>query len=225
MKTFAIIPAAGKGIRSGSTAPKQYMKFGGKELIVHTLEVFQKNLLVDGIIISSESTFFKQLWEIKEKYKFTKVKQIVEGGRERQDSVYNALVSLPAEDQDLIIVHDAARPLLPSGILTDAIKTAREKGNALVCVKVSDTLVKADEIVDYYVNREGIYYVQTPQIFKYIDLFNAMKNAYEENFYGTDESMLIKRMNQDIYVVEGSLINFKVTTNSDIELLKNLLKK
>ena len=170
MKTFAIIPAGGKGIRSGSAAPKQYLKFGGKELIAYTLDVFQKNKLVDEIIVSSESTYFTLLWAIKEKYKITKAKQIVEGGKERQDSVYNALKSLNAEENDLVIVHDAARPLLPSGILTEAIKTAKVKGNALVCVKVSDTLVKADEVVDYYVNREGIYYVQTPQIFKFIDL-------------------------------------------------------
>jgi len=225
VKTFAIIPAGGKGIRGGSAAPKQYLKFGGKELIAYTLDVFQKNRLVDEIIISSESTYFTLLWAIKEKYKFTKVKQIVEGGRERQDSVYNALKSLNAEDEDLVIVHDAARPLLPSDILTEAIKTAKEKSNALVCVKVSDTLVKADDVVDYYVNREGIYYVQTPQIFRYIDLLNAMISAYENNFYGTDESMLIKRMNQDVHIVEGSFINFKVTTKSDIDLLQNILKK
>jgi 2-C-methyl-D-erythritol 4-phosphate cytidylyltransferase len=225
VKTFAIIPAGGKGIRGGSAAPKQYLKFGGKELIAYTLDVFQKNKLVDEIIISSESTYFTLLWAIKEKYKFTKVKQIVEGGRERQDSVYNALKSLNAEDEDLVIVHDAARPLLPPDILTAAIKTAKVKGNALVCVKVSDTLVKADDVVDYYVNREGIYHVQTPQIFKFVDLINAMNSAYEDNFYGTDESMLIKRMSQDVYIVEGSLINFKVTTKSDIDLLKNILKK
>ena len=225
MKTYAIIPAGGKGIRSGLSAPKQYLKFSGKELIAYTLDIFQKNVLVDEIIISSESVYFKQLWDIKEKYKFVKVKQIVEGGKKRQDSVYNALISLPAEEEDLVIVHDAARPLLPQDILTEAIKTAKLKGSALVCLKVSDTLVKANEIVDYYVNREDIYYVQTPQIFKFIDLSNAMKKAYDENFYGTDESMLIKRTDQDIYIVEGSLFNFKVTTKSDIELLEKLLKK
>jgi len=225
VKTYAIIPAGGKGIRSGLSAPKQYLKFSGKELIAYTLDIFQKNVLVDEIIISSESVYFKQLWDIKEKYKFVKVKQIVEGGEKRQDSVYNALISLPAEEEDLVIVHDAARPLLPQDILTEAIKTAKLKGSALVCLKVSDTLVKADEIVDYYVNREDIYYVQTPQIFKFIDLSNAMKKAYDENFYGTDESMLIKRTDQDIYIVEGSLFNYKVTTKSDIELLEKLLKK
>lgn len=225
MKTYAIIPAGGKGIRSGLSAPKQYLKFAGKELIAYTIDIFQKNVLVDEITISSESIYFKLLWDIKEKYKFTKVKQIVEGGNERQDSVYNALISLPAEEEDLVIVHDAARPLLSRDILTEAIKTAKLKGSALVCLKVNDTLVKAVEVVDYYVNREDVYYVQTPQIFKFIDLLNAMKNAYEENFYGTDESMLIKKMNQDIYIVEGSLFNFKVTTKSDIELLEKLLKK
>ena len=225
MKTFAIIPAGGKGIRSGFAAPKQYLKFNGKELIVFTLEVFQKNKLVDKIIIAAERDYFPLLQKLVKKYKLTKVKQIVEGGNERQDSVYNALKSITADKNDLIIVHDAARPLLPSKILTGAISTAKEKGNALVCLKAKDTLVKGGNIVDSYIDREEIYHIQTPQIFKYKDLLDAMNKAYKENFYGTDESMLVKRTGKKIYIVEGSLLNFKVTTKPDIELFKSVLKK
>lgn len=222
MKVFAIIPAGGKGKRGGTETPKQYLRFHGKELIVCTLEVFQKNNFVNEIIIAAEPAYFSLLKEIKEKFRLTKISKIVEGGVERQDSVYNALNTINADDNDLVAVHDAARPLLPENILTNAIKIATEKGNALVCVKARDTLLKGDKIVKEYVDRTEMYYVQTPQIFRYEDLMKAMKKAYEKNFVGTDESMLIKELGININIVEGSMLNFKVTTATDIEMLNKL---
>lgn len=222
MRVYAVIPAGGKGKRGGTETPKQYLKFHGKELIAYTLEVFQKNKLVDEIIISAEPSYFSLLEEIKKKFNLTKISKFVEGGEERQDSVYNALKSTNANDDDLIAVHDAARPLLPDYILTRAINTAKEKGNALVCLKARDTLLKGDKIVKEYVDRTEMYYVQTPQIFKNIDLMKAMKKAYEKNFIGTDESMLVKQLGIDINIVEGSMLNFKVTTMTDIEIYERL---
>jgi len=223
MKTYVIIPAAGKGVRSGFSAPKQYLKIRGKELIVYTLEVFQKCKFVDEIIISADPFYFNVLQKIKIKYRLTKIKSIIEGGKQRQDSVYNALLTIKAEPDDLIVVHDAARPLLPNEILNNAIITAREKGSALVCVKAKDTLIKGDDFVDDYISRDEIYYVQTPQIFSYKEIKKAMDKAYSQNFYGTDESILVKRIGKRINIVEGSLINFKVTTESDLELLKKIV--
>ena len=232
MNVFVVIPASGKGKRSGTETPKQYLKFHGKELIVYTLEVFQKNNLVDEIIISAEKEYFPLLNEIKRKFNLTKISMIVEGGEERQDSVYNALKAIKTEgassddyarlNDDLILVHDAARPLLPDNILTKAINTAKEKGNALVCLKARDTLLKGDQLVSEYIDRSEMYYVQTPQIFKYGDLMKAMKKAYEKNFIGTDESMLIKELGIDINIVEGSMLNFKVTTATEIEMFEKL---
>lgn len=222
MRVFAVIPAGGKGKRSGTETPKQYLKFHGKELISFTLEVFQKNNLVDEVIIAAEPTYFSLLEEIKKKYNLTKISKIVEGGKERQDSVFNALKSLNANDDDLVAVHDAARPLLPDNILTNAIKVAEAKGNALVCLKAKDTLLKGDKIVKEYIDRNKMYYVQTPQIFKYKDLMKAMKKAYEKNFIGTDESMLVKELGIDINIVEGSMLNFKITTVADIEMFEKL---
>ena len=224
MKTFAIIPAAGKGKRSGQAIPKQYLKFSNKELIVYTLEAFQKNKLVDEIIIAAHPDYLALLEKIKKKYKLTKISKIVKGGKERQDSVYNALLSIDADKNDLMAVHDAARPLLPQKILTDAILTARKKGNALVCIKAKDTLVKGTDIVETYIDRENVFYVQTPQVFRYNDLMRAMEMAYATDFYATDESMLIKNLGLKINIVEGSLSNFKVTTEDDLHFLKKCLK-
>lgn len=222
MKAIAIIPAGGKGKRSGFSAPKQYLKFRGKELIVYTLEVFQKNDLVDEIVVSAEPAYFTLFNKLIKDYNLSKVKNIVEGGEERQDSVNSALNSIAANDDDLIAVHDAARPLLPEDVLTNAINTAREKGNALVCIKARDTLLKGERTVKEYFDRKEIYYVQTPQIFPYKILKKAMKKAYERNFIGTDESMLVKELGVEINIVEGSMFNFKVTTMTDIEMFEKL---
>ena len=224
MKTIAIIPAGGKGIRSGTAAPKQYLKFNDKELIVYTLDIFQKNELIDEIIISVEGNYINLLNDLKEKYNLSKISKIVEGGNTRQDSVYNALKSLTdISANDLIAVHDAARPLLPQEVLTEAVQTAKQKGNALVCIKAKDTLIKGNEVVESYLDRDEVYYVQSPQIFSYSILMKAIKNAYENNFIGTDESMLVRRKSEKVNIVEGSVYNFKVTTSDDIEMFERLV--
>lgn len=226
MKVYAIIPAGGKGKRSGVNPPKQYLKINGKELIVYTLETFQKCSLVDRIIIPAEPLYFNKLKRLVTKYKLSKVVSIVEGGRERQDSVYNALCSLSSpSSNDLVAVHDAARSLLPASVLISALITAKKKGNALVCIKAKDTLVKGKTKVEEYLNRDEVYYVQTPQIFKYKDLKKAMDKAYKGNYYGTDESMLVSRIGIKTNIVEGSVFNFKVTSKDDIELVKRILSR
>ncbi len=230
MKVIAIIPAGGKGLRVGSAnkngiaTPKQYLKINGVEIIVYTLTTFQKNRLINSIIVAAEPDYFDLLVHLTKKYKLNKVKLIVEGGETRQHSVYNALLSSNAYNDDLIVVHDAARALLPGNILTNAILTAKQKDNALVCIKAKDTLIKAKKYVNEYLDRNEVYYVQTPQIFRYKDLLKAMNKAFKENFIGTDESMLVKNIGRKINLVEGSIFNFKITTKEDIQLFKKLIK-
>jgi 2-C-methyl-D-erythritol 4-phosphate cytidylyltransferase len=218
------MPASGKGIRSGFTKPKQFVKVKGKELIIYSLETFQKNKLVDEIIVSADAVYFKLLEKQKQKYHLNKLTHIVEGGKERQDSVYKALSSVSAGKNDLIIVHDAVRPLLPEKILTNAIKTAEKKGNAVVCIKGNNTLIRGKIYVEEYIQRESVFYVQTPQIFRFVDLMKAMEKAYRENFYATDESMLVKRLGKKVNITEGSNLNFKVTTKEDFQLFKSLVQ-
>jgi len=223
MRIVAVIPAGGKGTRSGFNNPKQYLKIKGKELITYTLEVLQKNRSVDEIIISADPFYFKLLNKIKKKYSFSKLSGIVKAGKERQDSVYNGLNSLSASSGDLILVHDAVRPLLPAKILSDAIKTAIEKGNTVVCLKAKDTLIRGSDWVEKYLDRDEVCYVQTPQIFEYSLLKKAMDKAFKDKFRGTDESMLVRRLNEKINIVEGSVFNFKVTSQEDIKLLSKLI--
>ncbi len=225
MKTIAIIPAGGKGLRSGFTAPKQYQKFFGKELIAYTLQIFQQSKQIDEIIVSVEKSYFKLLQELKVKNNFNKISKVVEGGKKRQSSVYNALLNCNANDDDLIVVHDAARPLLPHKVLTNAISAAKQKGNAVVCLKAKDTLVNGNQVVDSYIDRDEVYYVQTPQIFPFSVLVKAMDDAYKDKFTGTDESVLVKKMGEKVNIVEGSVFNFKITTADDAKLFEMILQK
>ena len=223
MKTIAVIPAGGKGVRSGIATPKQYLKFNDKELIVYTLAIFQQNEMTDEIIISAEGDYINLLNNLKEKYNFSKISKVVKGGNTRQDSVYNALKSMETVSENvLVVVHDAVRPLLPQNVLTNAIETAKQKGNALVCIKAKDTLVKGNQVVETYFDRDEVYYVQTPQIFLYSVLMKAMENAYENNYIGTDESMLVRQIGEKVNIVEGSVYNFKVTTAEDVEMFEAL---
>jgi 2-C-methyl-D-erythritol 4-phosphate cytidylyltransferase len=224
MKCIAVIPAGGKGLRSGLATPKQYLKVNGKEIIVYTLQTFQKNKLINKILIAAEPEYFPLLLKLVKKYKLNKVKLIVEGGSTRQHSVLNAVLAAEAGDNDLLIVHDAARALMPNDVLTNAIISAKKNGNALVCIKAKDTLIKGKKSVEEYLNRDEVYYVQTPQIFKYKELKRALDKAHKEEFVGTDESMLIKRTGKKVNIVEGSVFNFKITTKEDVELLRRLVK-
>jgi 2-C-methyl-D-erythritol 4-phosphate cytidylyltransferase len=223
MKIVAIIPSGGIGSRITSPIPKQYVKVLGKELIAYTLQIFQNCNLVDEIIIPAQQSYFDLLNNIKRKYRLDKIINIIEGGKERQDSVYNGLKYLSLNDDDLVVVHDAARPLLSLQLLENSIIEAKKYDSIVVAKKVSDTLIKGRAIVDKYLDRTNIYYAQTPQIFRYKILLEAFNLAIKNNFCGTDESMLVKNANFDIRIVDGETLNFKVTTRSDLELLEHIL--
>ncbi len=222
MMTTAIIPAAGTGSRSGLNIPKQFIQFSGKELIVYTLERFQSCKEVDNIILAASKESINFLGELAKKYDITKITQIVEGGAQRQDSVYSALSSLPESYRGLVAVHDAARPLIPIEVLSAGIRYAAKKGSALFAMKAKDTLIQKSDNGIEYLNRDNVYQVQTPQIFRYPELKHAFDLAYSQGFYGTDESMLMKNAGYKFEIFDGSVFSFKVTGPDDVELFRLL---
>ena len=223
MKICAIIPSGGIGSRFNSPIPKQYIKVLGKELIVYTLQTFQNCEEIDEIIIPAHESYFDLLNLIKKENNFSKISKIVHGGKERQDSVYNGVIAGDFEANDLIAVHDAARPLLSKTLLEKAINLARNFDSVVVGIKARDTLFNAEDIVSNYIDRSKIYYAQTPQIFRYRILKKAFDLAIEKGFSGTDESMLVKNAGFDIKVVDGEFENFKITSKSDLETFEKLV--
>jgi 2-C-methyl-D-erythritol 4-phosphate cytidylyltransferase len=224
MKVYAVIPSGGVGSRTSNPLPKQYVKFSGKEIIAYTLEVFQNSSFIDEIIVAAQQEFFGLLVSIKERYNLTKLKNPVEGGVERQHSVLNAVRSLNAEADDIIVVHDAVRPLLSSEILDNVIRTALDFGSSIVALKAKDTLIKGDSEISSYIDRNEVYYVQTPQVFRYKIFIEAAKKAEENNFLGTDESMLVYNSNYPIKIVTGSSFNFKITSDDDMKMFDSIIK-
>jgi 2-C-methyl-D-erythritol 4-phosphate cytidylyltransferase len=224
MRTYAIIPSGGSGKRTESDLPKQYLKFNDKELLAYSLEVFQTCSEIDEIIIAARPEYFDLIESIKSKYGFSKIAKIIEGGIERQDSVSNGLKSIAAEDDDIIVIHDAARPLLTKQILTESIQCALEHGSGVVAIKARDTLIHINtDDTKKYVDRENVYYIQTPQAFRHKILMNSLLIAENDNFYGTDESMLLNNAAYDFQIVEGKFENFKVTTESDLKLFEKIV--
>lgn len=228
MKTFVILPSGGEGKRFGGSLPKQYIKVFGKEILAHTVSVFENCGLIDEIVIAANENYFELINKLVKENNFRKPVKIVKGGKERQDSVFNALSSLPCSADDLIVVHDAVRPLLPQSVLEASLKSAKTFDNVVVAIKARDTLIEFDNFenlsVENYVDREKIFYAQTPQIFRFSILMDAMKKAQTEGFLGTDESMLVKRAGYEVKIVNGSSLNFKITTNEDLLLFDTLVR-
>jgi len=224
MKCIAIIPSGGIGSRFDSPIPKQFVKVLGKELIYYTLKTFQESPGIDEIIIPTHKSYFEVLQQIKEENNFSKISGIVKGGTERQDSVYNGLISRQFADEDLIVVHDAARPLLSQSLLEYSIESGKKYDSVVVAIKARDTLLEAEDKVIDYIDRSRVYYAQTPQIFRYSILYDAFKSAIKNNFYATDESMLVKNSGFNVKVVDGEYSNFKITTISDMKTFEKIIK-
>jgi len=223
MKTFAIIPSAGVGKRFNSRLPKQFMKINGIEILVHTLLKFQKARNVDEIIIASHKNFIDKTERLVRRYNISKVKNIVVGGKERQDSVYEALKSIKASSNDLICVHDAVRPLISSKEIDELIDFARKKKSVIAAKKAIDTIKTGNKIVETTLDRNRIWLVQTPQIFTYQILKKAFDKAFEENFYGTDEASLVEKLGVQIYFYQIKSENRKITLQEDFFFARHFL--
>ena len=228
MKRIAIIPSGGKGKRVGNTTPKQYINVCGKEVIAYTLETFNSSPLIDEIIIPAEKKYFNLLKNIKTKYSLHKITKIIEGGNERQDSVFNALSSIntsASEDNLQIIIHDAARPLLSKEILARAIFESETSDNVAVALKSKDTLCYGfNNKIDSYVDRTNLFQIQTPQIFRYKTLMKSFDYAKKTNFNATDDTSIVKHFGKLVHIVEGSTLNFKITDKNDLELFKFIIE-
>ncbi|MGK9476570.1 2-C-methyl-D-erythritol 4-phosphate cytidylyltransferase [Melioribacter sp. OK-6-Me] len=224
-KVIAIIPAGGTGKRLKSSVPKQFIRVNGKEIIAYTLHKFQKSSIISEIIVATHKDYITQLKEIKDKYSFDKLKKIITGGSERQYSVYYALNSIDdAFDEDIVIVHDAVRPLVTDNILISSVDAAKKFGCFVTAIKAKDTLIEGEGFVNSYLDRSKYYYAQTPQGARYGIFKEAFEKAAKENFLGTDESMLFYRNGNKVKIVEGSSLNFKITTEDDLKLFELLLK-
>ncbi len=218
MKTSAIIAAAGSSSRF-QQGQKLLQDLNGKMVIERTLETFNNHPMIVEIVICTSENIIDEIKKITKNY--PKVKKVILGGAQRQDSVLNGLKEL--DNPDFVAIHDGARPLITSEIITNTIKKAIEYGHATCAVQVKDTIkkVKGEKIVKT-IDRQELWQVQTPQVFKYKEILAAHVKFQGKNF--TDDTLLIEEIGKSVYIVNGCYKNIKITTPEDIYIARVLDK-
>lgn len=227
MKTGVIIVAGGKGTRIGGNVKKQYLTLNGKEILAHTIEAFEKVGVIDEIVlvVGQEDLEYVET-AIVHQYGYQKVTQIVAGGKERKDSVWNGICALK-EHTDYIMVHDGARPFIKEKEIRACLEAARKEGAALVAVPVKDTIkqVNTSGMVVGTPERSTLWAVQTPQTFAKSLLVEAHLYGQQEALEATDDAMLVEAIGHGVWVVEGDYTNIKITTPEDLVIGEVFIRK
>jgi 2-C-methyl-D-erythritol 4-phosphate cytidylyltransferase len=222
---WAIIPAAGIGSRMQADRPKQYLSMAGKTVLEHTLDCFINNPQITAtyIAIANDDLYWPTLGLQGREGLF-----MVNGGQERCHSVFNALLHLlpNADENDWVLVHDAARPCLRKDDIDYLIETlAQDPVGGLLAMPVRDTMKRAgiDGRVDGTVDRVHLWHALTPQMFRVGELFRAIKSALDQNSLITDEASAIELAGKQPCLVEGHADNIKITQPEDLSLAEFFL--
>ena len=218
-KVAVIVVAAGEGRRFGS--PKHRALLAGKTVLEWTLGRFNDHPQVHEIILVLKNTVQEKDYRAK----FSKIYAVTRGGAERQDSVLSGFQEVLPERIDLVLVHDAARPLVSRDLIARIIQAASERGAAVPVISLEDTVkrIQGDKVLET-VNRNELGRVQTPQGFRYPILEAALEKASDDNFYATDEASLVERLGKEVAVVRGESCNIKITTPEDLKVAEVLLE-
>jgi 2-C-methyl-D-erythritol 4-phosphate cytidylyltransferase len=216
-----VIVAGGTGSRMKSDKPKQFLALNGLPVIIHTLKKFLDFDASVQLIVVVHKDYLEHLRNSLTQHLPAATVRLTEGGATRFDSVYNGLKMI--KDPDAIVaIHDAARPLVSVETIRLCFETAALKGNAIPSVPVSESLRHVAGTENKAVNREDYRVIQTPQCFRYADIFNAFSKPYQSSF--TDDATVLEASGQKINLVEGNLENIKITSPHDLLLAAALLK-
>ncbi|MCX7841772.1 MAG: 2-C-methyl-D-erythritol 4-phosphate cytidylyltransferase [Clostridia bacterium] len=214
----AVIVAAGKGSRMNTDINKQYLEIVDVPVLARTLRAFDECAFVTEIVLvvnEAEILYCKQ--NIVDRFGFNKVKCLVSGGRERQESVFKGLNEVDP-GCDVVFIHDGARPFIRQESLEACLDAALEHGAGCIAVPVKDTIkqVDADNFIAATPERSMLWAIQTPQVFKYDIILDAHKKAAQEGFRATDDAMLAERAGVKVKLVMGDYFNIKITTQEDL---------
>jgi len=229
----AVVLAAGQGKRMGADVPKQYLEVNGKPVIFYTLHTFQKSAVIDEVVLvvgQDEISYVQN--QIVEKYYFSKVRAIVEGGAERYDSVWEALRILSddaALGKHYVFIHDGVRMLVDEPVLERAYEAVRKHRACVVGMPVKDTIKAADQeqFVARTLDRRELWQIQTPQVFELPLIKEAYRKLRQEpQIEVTDDGMVVEAMLKiPVKLVKGKYENIKITTPEDLLLAELFLKE
>ncbi|MGN0342328.1 MAG: 2-C-methyl-D-erythritol 4-phosphate cytidylyltransferase [Roseburia sp.] len=226
-KFVAIVLSAGKGSRMNSQVHKQYMMLAGKPVIYYALQAFSDSAVDEIVLVvgAGEQEFCRK--EIVEKYHFTKVTHIVEGGKERYHSVYEGLKACP--DADYVLIHDGARPFLSQELIASAMEDVKKCGANIAAVPVKDTIKQVDEsgVVIDTPRRDQMWSVQTPQSFSRELIMSSYECMLQkENTAITDDAMVVEQYGGcSVHVIFGDYCNIKITTPEDLLVAEAFVKR
>lgn len=229
-KTYAAIFAGGVGSRMGSSSkPKQFLRLGGKPIILHTLEHFENHPLVDGISIACVPDWIEELEAIVSNAQLKKVVAIVPGGETGQLSIRNALeplVELSEEGESVVLVHDGVRPLIDEGLITACIESAREFGSGIATAPATETILTmtSNGAVEGIVNRNACRLARAPQGFFLKELWSAHEKALGDGRSDfIDSATMMIHYGHNLAAVEGPARNIKITTPEDFFAFKGFV--
>ena len=223
-KVYAVIPAGGVGSRMRSAIPKQFMDINDRPMISYVLRAFEESL-VDGIIIAVSDEYRDFLEKIIKEYDISKFTCFVQDGSERVYSVKNGLEKLSGDD--IVLIHDAARPMVTSGLINSCIDSVKKYKACIMAMPVKDTIKEVSEgVITDTPDRIRLFAAQTPQCFRVKVLQDAYGKWEEEGkmFIPTDDASLVERYSDvSVRIIEGDERNIKVTTPGDIKVAETIL--
>jgi 2-C-methyl-D-erythritol 4-phosphate cytidylyltransferase len=214
--------------------PKQFLALDGVPILIHSLRAFAAVRRVTAIYVAVRKPEMErvqaQIAEYGAGYGFEGRLHVVEGGDNRQESVAHALAAVPAEDEDVVLVHDAVRPLIDAATIERTIDAVVEHGAAIVGLPAVDTIKQVERtahgaLITATIPREFVVLAQTPQGFRYGLLQSAFAEATEDGFVGTDEASVVERAGHAVAVVHGSAVNLKITQPGDLDLAEFYLRR
>ena len=228
---YAVIFAGGIGKRMNTKAlPKQFLKLYGKEIIIYTLEHFEKHREIDGIAVACVEEWIPYLEELIVKYQFKKVKAVVPGGRTGQDSIFEGIKAvdrLVQGDGHIVLIHDGVRPLINEQTITDCIKSVRENGSAITVAPAVETIIRVDDNqqVREVIERADCLLARAPQCFFLKEILEAHRKAVRENKHDfIDSASIMKYYGHTLSVVDGPVENIKITTPMDFYTFRALFE-
>lgn len=227
-RIIAIVPAAGLGKRFNASIKKTFVNLKGVPLLIHTLKRLCEEKFITEVIPVLMEEDIDNGFQMVKKYNLKKIKRIAAGGKERQDSIYNALKLLEKNGtgtDSIVLIHDGVRPFIPKGLIENLIAELKNADGVIPGIPVKETLKEAaaDGIVINTVNREKLWSVHTPQAFFFNIIKKAYDTAYTEGFYATDDASLIERIGGRVKIIPDSPYNIKVTMPEDMDMLEWIL--